>query len=508
MTKRAILSVWDKTGLVDLARGLAGHGYELVASGGSARMLVEAGLTVTQVDDVTGHPEILGGRVKTLHPAIHGGILSRRTDEHLSELQQHGITPVDIVVCNLYPFQRTIATPGVTVAEAIEQIDIGGVTLLRAAAKNHESVAIVCDPADYDDLLLSVAHGNLDEKKRQQLALKAFRMTATYDVAISDWMAGVVGEDAALPELLTLRARKVSTMRYGENSHQQAALYRFEGAEPAFEKIGGLKDLSYNNLIDLEAAWAMVEEFDRPACAIIKHTNPSGLAVADDLVTAFQRALECDPVSAFGSIIACNREVTADFVKAMGKLFTEIIAAPSFTDEALEILGRRKKNCRLMRWTGAAAAPQRVVSEVHGGLLVQTVDDKGGEMDGWKVVTERQPTEAELRDLRFAVIACKHVKSNAIIYVKDEATVGVGAGQMNRVDSVRIGAWRAGDRTKGAVLASDAFFPFADGLEEAAKTGVTAVVQPGGSIRDDEVIEAANRLGIAMIMTGVRHFKH
>lgn len=506
--KRAILSVWDKTGLVELGQGLAALGYELVASGGTARKLVEAGLDVVQVDDVTGHPEILGGRVKTLHPAIHGGILARRTDAHLSELAEHGIAPVDIVVCNLYPFQQTVAAEGVTEAEAIEQIDIGGVTLLRAAAKNFESVAVVCDPNDYTNLLVALEDGGVDMDFRRRLALLAFHHTASYDVAISSWVQEQAEGKTDLPNVLTLRAAKVQTLRYGENSHQQAALYRLEDGAKAFRKLGGEKDLSYNNIADLEAAWGMPQEFDRPAVAIIKHMNPSGLAVADDLITAFDRALACDPVSAFGSIIATNRPVDAAFVRNIGKLFVEVIAAPSFSDDALEILGRRKKNCRVMKFTGNAGAPRRVISEVHGGLLVQTVDDVGVDPSAWKVVTKRAPTEQEAKDLAFAVIAGKHVKSNAIVFCKDEATVGVGAGQMNRVDSVRLAAWRAGDRAQGSVLASDAFFPFPDGIEEAAKAGITAVVQPGGSIRDDVVIEAADKLGLAMVFTGTRHFRH
>lgn len=507
-SKRAILSVWDKTGLAELGSRLVAAGVELVASGGTARTLKQAGLAVTEVDAITGHPEILGGRVKTLHPAVHGGILARRTDAHLAELAAHGIGAVDLVVCNLYPFQATVAQPGVTEADAVEQIDIGGVTLLRAAAKNFESVAVVCDPADYDAVATGIAGGTLDVDARRRLSLKAFRHTATYDVAISGWLALQQGDDPDLPEVLTLRARKVQTLRYGENSHQQGALYAFEGAPPAFEQKGGEKALSYNNLADLEAAWAMPQEFDRPAVAIIKHMNPSGLAVADDLITAYDRALACDPVSAFGSIIATNRPVDADFVRNLKKLFVEVLAAPGFTDEALEILARRKKNCRVMRFTGDAAAPRRLVSEVHGGLLVQSIDDKGTDPSTWTVASKRAPTEAELRDLAFAEIACKHVKSNAIVFCKDEATVGVGAGQMNRVDSVRLAAWRAGDRAQGAVLASDAFFPFPDGIEAAAEAGVTAVLQPGGSIRDDAVTEAVDRLGLAMVLTGVRHFRH
>jgi phosphoribosylaminoimidazolecarboxamide formyltransferase/IMP cyclohydrolase len=501
---RAILSVWDKSGLVELAHGLHALGCELVASGGSARALAAAGLPVVEVETVTGHPEILGGRVKTLHPAIHGGILARRTESHLAELAAHGIGAVDVVVCNLYPFEATVAQPGVSEADAIEQIDIGGVTLLRAAAKNFESVAIVSDPADYAPLLDALRAGGLDVAARRRLALKAFRHTAAYDAAISGWLAG----DEALPEVLSLRAVRAQVLRYGENSHQAAALYRFEGAAAAFEQVGGEKELSYNNLADLEAAWSLPAEVEGPAVAIIKHANPSGFAVGADVISAFRAALACDPVSAFGGIIASNRPVDAAFVEAMGKLFVEVLAAPAFTDEALALLAARKKGCRVMRWTGRGAAPALCVREVHGGLLVQTPDHKAVVRDEWRVVTTRQPTAEELADLELAWVTCKHVKSNAIVLAKGGATVGVGAGQMNRLDSVRIAAWRAGERAAGSVLASDAFFPFADGLQAAIDAGATAVVQPGGSVRDDEVIAAAEAAGIAMVFTGTRHFWH
>ena len=507
MANRALISVWDKTGLIDFARGLAALGLELVASGGSAKALADAGLAVTQVDDITGHPEILGGRVKTLHPVVHGGILARPTPEHLGELATHGIVPIDVVVCNLYPFQATISKPGITELEAIEQIDIGGVTLLRAAAKNHERVAIVCDPADYSAVLEGLK-GGADDAFRKRLALKAFQHTATYDTAISIWLQTRIEGEQDLPNVLALRATKVSSLRYGENSHQQGAVYAFEGQKPGFELLGGDKELSYNNVADLEAAWAMPQEFDRPAVAIIKHMNPSGLAVADDLITAFDRALACDPISAFGGIIATNRPVDLAFVERLGKLFVEVIAAPDVTPDALAFLAEKKKNCRVVRCTGEGK-PKLVVSAIHGGLLVQTPDDLKATPSTWRVVTQRAPTPAELADLAFAEIACKHVKSNAIVFAKGEATVGVGSGQMNRADSVRIGAFRAGvERSTGSVLASDAFFPFADGLEEAAKAGITAVCQPGGSVRDDEVIAAADRLGLAMVFTGVRHFRH
>ncbi len=506
MSPRALLSVYDKTGLVAFGRGLAELGFELVASGGTARTLSEAGLAVTQVDEITGFPEILGGRVKTLHPVVHGGILARRTPEHLAELGSHGIAPIDLVACNLYPFVETVRRPDVTEAQAVEEIDIGGVTLLRAAAKNFESVTVVCDPADYDRVLEALRAGEIPADERRRLALKAFRHTAAYDAAIATWLAGRVEADEPMPGALNLAAERVQLLRYGENPHQQAALYRWVGASPAFEQLQG-KELSYNNIVDLEAAWAMPQEFDEPAVAIIKHTNPSGLAVADTLVDAYRLALACDPVSAFGSIIAVNREVDLALVEEIGSLFVEVLVAPSYTPKALEWLAQHKKNCRVMV-AKPGGEEDLVLRSVRGGLLAQTPDLRGVDESKWKVVTKRQPTEAERKSLAFAWIAVKHVKSNAIVFVQGTATVGVGAGQMNRVDSVYLAARRAGDRAKGAVMASDAFFPFPDGIEAAAEAGVTACIQPGGSIRDEQVIAAADRLGMAMIFTGERHFRH
>ncbi|HEY63943.1 MAG TPA: bifunctional phosphoribosylaminoimidazolecarboxamide formyltransferase/IMP cyclohydrolase [Caldilineae bacterium] len=506
MSPRALLSVYDKTGLVEFGRGLVELGFELVASGGTARALSQAGLPVTQIDQITGFPEILGGRVKTLHPAVHGGILARRTPEHLAELESHGITPIDLVACNLYPFVETVRRPDVTEAQAVEEIDIGGVTLLRAAAKNFESVTVVCDPADYEGVLNALRSGEVPLDERRRLALKAFRHTAAYDAAIANWLAGMVEADEPMPGALNLAAERVQLLRYGENPHQQGALYRWVGASPAFEQLQG-KELSYNNIVDLEAAWAMPQEFDEPAVAIIKHTNPSGLAVADTLVEAYRLALECDPVSAFGSIIATNREVDLALVEEIGSLFVEVIVAPSYTPEALEWLARRKKNCRVMV-AKPGGEEDLVIRSVRNGLLAQTPDLRGVDESKWRVVTKRQPTEAERKSLAFAWIAVKHVKSNAIVFARGTATVGVGAGQMNRVDSVHLAARRAGERAKGAVMASDAFFPFPDGIEVAAEAGVTACIQPGGSIRDEEVIAAADRLGMAMIFTGERHFRH
>ena len=506
MTRRALLSCWDKTGLVDFARHLHRHQFELVASGGTARKLREADLPVTAVNDVTGHPEILGGRVKTLHPAIHGGLLARGTDAHMAELAAHGIGAIDLVVCNLYPFENTVARDDVTVLEAVEEIDIGGVTLLRAAAKNFERVLIVSDPSDYDAMVAHLDNDTVNADLRRKLALKAFCRTAAYDTAISGWMAGLDTDDSGLPATLAMVGERAMTLRYGENPHQVAALYRAPGSRPKFEQLQG-KALSYNNLVDLDAAWAMPTEFEAPCVAIIKHNNPCGLATSDTLIDAFDKALASDPISAFGSVIAVNRPVDGAFVRNLGKLFVEVLAAPAFTDEAQEILGRRKKNCRLMVRRPGASQGWRV-RHLDDGVLVQTNDDKGVDRSTWTVATERQPTPEEADALAFAWLASKHTRSNAIVFGQGTATVGIGAGQMSRIDSVRLAAWRAGERSKGAVMASDAFFPFPDGVEAAAEAGITAVIQPGGSIRDNTVIEAANRLGLAMVMTGTRHFKH
>lgn len=505
---RAIVSVYDKTGLIEFATELADLGFELVASGGTAQALAHAGLAVLPVEAVTGFPELLGGRVKTLHPAIHAGILARRTPEHLQELDAQRIAPVDLVVCNLYPFAATIARPGVTEAEAVEEIDIGGVTLLRAAAKNFESVLVVSDPADYASLLAMLRTGEVSRERRRQLATKAFAHTAAYDATIAGWLTGA--QD--MPERLVLVAEQIQSLRYGENPHQAAALYRWAGASPAYEQLQG-KELSYNNLLDLEAAWAMPQEFSEPAVAIIKHNNPSGLAVAATLVEAYRAACACDPVSAFGGIIACNRAVDLEFVEAVGGLFVEVLVAPDYTAEALAWLGEHKKNCRVMKSHENTKAQRHdgsglVLRSVAGGLLAQTPDERGVDESAWQVVTRRAPTAAERAGLAFAWIVAKHTKSNAIVLAQGAATVGVGAGQMNRVDSVYLAVRRAGERARGAVLGSDAFFPFADGVEAAGEAGVTAIIQPGGSLRDNEVIAAADRWGLAMVFTGERHFRH
>jgi phosphoribosylaminoimidazolecarboxamide formyltransferase/IMP cyclohydrolase len=520
MHQRALLSVHDKAGLVEFACGLVELDFELIASGGTARALISAGLPVTLVEQITGFPEILGGRVKTLHPAVHGGILACRTPAHLAELAVHGITPIDLVVCNLYPFAATVARPGVTEAEAVEEIDIGGVALLRAAAKNFEAVTVVCDPADYGEVLTAI-RGGIPMAERRRLALKAFRHTAACDTAIAAWLAnggagerksGRAGEQAdALPEKVKLWAERIQLLRYGENPHQQAAFYRWVGTTPPFEQLQG-KELSYNNIVDLDAAWGMAQEFSDPTVAIIKHTNPSGLASAGTLVEAYRLALACDPISAFGSIIAVNRAVERALVEEIGPLFVEVLIAPAYTPDALAWLAEHKANCRVM-----VARPGEenvlLLRSVRGGLLAQTPDRRGVDESRWQVVTKRAPTEAERRGLAFAWLAVKHVKSNAIVLVQRSplggtATVGVGAGQMNRADAVYLAARRAGERARGAVMGSDAFFPFPDGIEIAAAAGVTACIQPGGSLRDDEAIAAADRLGMAMIFTGERHFRH
>jgi phosphoribosylaminoimidazolecarboxamide formyltransferase/IMP cyclohydrolase len=538
MSPRALLSVYDKAGLVDLAQGLAGLGFELVASGGTARALRTAGLPVTPVEQVTGFPEILGGRVKTLHPAVHGGILARRTPKHLAELAARGIAPVDLVVCNLYPFEATVARPGVTESEAVEEIDIGGVALLRAAAKNFEAVVVLCDPTHYAGAVAALHNGGIPLEERRRLALAAFRHTAAYDAAIATWLAGRVeggqadagaglasaqgggqGQGLSLPGVLNLMAERVQLLRYGENPHQQAALYRplpgsygWDGGEPSLLQLQG-KDLSFNNIVDLDAAWDMAQEFDEPTVAIIKHTNPSGLASAESLVEAYRLAFACDPVSAYGSIIAANRPVDLSLVEEIGSFFVEVLVAPGYTPEALAWLAQHKANCRVMAATATerdheGIAPTLVLCSVRGGLLAQTPDLRGVDEGAWRVVTRRKPSEAEHRSLAFAWLAVKHVKSNAIVFAQGTATVGVGAGQMNRVDSVYLAARRAGERSRGAVMGSDAFFPFPDGIEVAAAAGVTACIQPGGSLRDDEAIAAADRLGMAMIFTGERHFRH
>jgi len=502
----ALLSVSNKSGLVDFAQALAEMGWEFVASGGTARTLSEAGLAVSQVAELTKAPEMLGGRVKTLHPTIHAGILARATEADQAELDRYDIRAIDMVVCNLYPFRQTIARPDVTLDEAVEKIDIGGVTLLRAAAKNFKRVTVICDPADYATVAEELRDASaISAEQRAELARKAFAHTAQYDAAITDYFANLAGE--TLPPTLSLALSKVQEMRYGENPHQAAALY---AEDETIGPLGGTlrqgKPLSYNNMLDLDAAWQAAQAFQEPAVAIVKHLSPCGIATAENLAAAFPPALASDPVSAFGGVIAVNREFDEGVAEALGDLFVEAIAAPAFSPKANEILADRP-NCRLVEipepWPALVE-----LRTVAGGVLLQQRDSGDPAGTAWQVVTERQPTEDELAALRFAWQACQHVKSNAIVFAAGTATVGIGGGLPSRVDAARLAASKAGEKAKGAVLASDAFFPFPDGIEAAAVAGVTAVIQPGGSIRDNEVIEAADRLGLTMIFTGVRHFRH
>lgn len=502
----ALFSVSDKSGLIDFARSLAPLGWDFVASGGTAKALSEAGLTVADVADVTGAPEMLGGRVKTLHPVIYAGILARPSEEDRAELAEHRIGEIDLVVCNLYPFQKTIAQPNVSLNEAIEQIDIGGVTLLRAAAKNFVRVTVICDPADYAAVAEELhQNGFVSTARRAELARKAFAHTARYDAAITNYLAREAG--AELPPTLTASLVKVQEMRYGENPHQAAALY---ATDESIGPLGGTllqgKALSYNNMLDLDAAWQAVQSFTEPSVVIVKHLSPCGIASATDLATAFNQALVSDPVSAFGGVIAVNREFDEATATALGDLFVEAIAAPAFSEAARVVLSSRK-NCRLL------AIPEPIDTTVEfrtvaGGLLAQQRDYGDPADTTWQVVTARQPSAAEMAALQFAWRACQHVKSNAIVFAAGTATVGIGGGLPSRVDSVKLAAAKAGEKAQGAVMASDAFFPFPDGIEAAAAAGVKAVVQPGGSVQDQAVIAAADKLGLAMVFTGVRHFRH
>ncbi len=519
--RRALLSVSDKNGLVDLARTLADRGVELLSTGGSAQALRQAGLSVKEVSDHTGFPEIMDGRVKTLHPKIHGGLLARRDlSEHVAAQQAHGIADIDLLVVNLYPFEATVAK-GADRDTIIENIDIGGPAMIRAAAKNHDFVAVIVDPADYEDLKKELAthDGATCLDFRRRLARKAYARTGSYDAAIASWMAGDLGEP--FPERMVIAGERQALLRYGENPHQRAAFYATDRRRPGLATARQLqgKELSYNNLNDTDAAFELVAEFETPAIAIIKHANPCGVACHSDLATAYERALACDPVSAFGGIIATNRPLDGTTAELIGKLFSEVIIAPAFTSEALAALGA-KKNLRLLE-TGAMPDPVAeglVFKSLAGGFLAQDRDGARNAAADLKVVTKRAPGEHEIADLLFAFTVAKHVKSNAIVYAKDGATVGIGAGQMSRVDSSRIAAWKSAEAAKtagasqswakGSVVASDAFFPFADGLLAAAEAGATAVIQPGGSMRDDDVIKAADEAGLAMVFTGTRHFRH
>ena len=504
---RVLLSVTDKTGLIEFARGLTALGAELISTGGTAKLLRDAKVPVRDVADVTAFPEMLDGRVKTMHPKITGAILAVRDNPaHMAALAEHSIEPIDMVVVNLYAFEKVAAKPGVSLEELIENIDIGGPTMIRSAAKNWQDVAIVTAVADYPTLLAELqANGCVSRDTKWDLAKKAFAMTATYDRAITARLALVNAEPEPLPATLDLRVPRTMSLRYGENPHQAAALYATGTVGIAGAQQLHGKELSYNNLVDLDACWQLVSEFSRPAAAIIKHTNPAGCAEQATLVGAYLKALECDPVSAFGGVIGFNREVDATTALEVSKLFAEAIAAPGYSPEALDIL-QVKKNLRLVKVV--TAEEPYVVKSITGGFLAQTVDTAGFDRTRCEVKTARFPTEAEWAALEFGWKVVKHVKSNAIVYALAGQTVGVGAGQMSRVDSVNIGAQKAHLPIAGSVVASDAFFPFPDGLEQAAQHGATAFIQPGGSVKDPDVIAAADRLGVAMVFTGVRHFRH
>ncbi len=518
--RRALISVSDKSGLDVLAACLVDAGVEVLSTGGTAKALQKAGADVKEVAEETGFPEIMDGRVKTLHPKIHGGLLARRDDDgHMKAMKDHGIRPIDLLVVNLYPFEATLAK-GAGDAETVENIDIGGPAMIRAAAKNHDFVTVIVDPADYDALIeeMKTHDGATSPEFRRRMAARAYARTAAYDAAIAGWMGGRAGDP--FPPRLAFGGVLKEKLRYGENPHQQAAFYLGGAPRPGVataKQVQG-KELSFNNLNDTDAAFELTAEFtDQPACVIVKHANPCGAAVGKTLVEAYKRALSCDTESAFGGIVAVNRTLDAKTAEEIAKLFAEVIIAPKIDDAALKVLGK-KKNLRVLVTGGMpdAGAPGMTVRALAGGYLLQTRDDKL--YDDVKVVTERKPTNREMADLRFAFTVAKHVKSNAIVYAKDGMTVGVGAGQMSRVNAARIAAWKAEDAArvagdkqswaKGSVVASDAFFPFADGLLAAAAAGATAVIQPGGSIRDDDVIKAADEKGLAMVFTGTRHFRH
>lgn len=497
---QAILSVYDKTGLVEFARGLRDLGWTLIASGGTARTLREHHIAVTEVAAYTGSPEILEGRVKTLHPAIHGGLLARANETDRAQLQNLGWDYIDLVACNLYPFEQIVAQPTTTTEQIIENIDIGGVTLIRAAAKNYARVILVCDPHDYTRVLEALRAGTLDESMRRQLARKGFALTARYDAAIADYFAE--------GDTLHLTLHRAQALRYGENPHQRATLYTYA---PNTGPLGGTllqgKELSYNNLLDLDAAWRAAISFTRPTICIVKHHSPCGIASADALADAYRAAFDSDPISAFGGVIASNREFDGDTARALANLFVECIIAPGFTDEA-RALRAAKKNTRLIAMPNLAIEPLVEWRSITRGMLRQEVDLGDPAETMWRVVSQREPTAEERQALAFAWRAVQHVKSNAIVLARGEATVGIGGGQPNRVDCVRIAVERAGERARGAVMASDAFFPFPDSVEVAARVGITAIIHPGGSQRDAESLAVANAANIAMVVTGVRHFRH
>ncbi|HLY33476.1 MAG TPA: bifunctional phosphoribosylaminoimidazolecarboxamide formyltransferase/IMP cyclohydrolase [Jatrophihabitantaceae bacterium] len=517
--RRALVSVYDKTGLDELARGLHAAGIEIVSTGSTAARIRDLGIPVTAVEQVTGFPEILGGRVKTLHPNVHAGLLADQNDaEHVATIEELDIAPFQLLVANLYPFVQTVAS-GATPPEVIEQIDIGGPAMVRASAKNHGSVAVVVDPARYPDVLAAVEAGGFDLAARQRLAVDAFRHTASYDIAVASWLGSVVAPDdvvegtsSGFPGWVAASYERAAVLRYGENPHQRAALYVTHGARPGIaqaEQIAG-KEMSYNNYVDGDAAYRAAYDFDEPCVAIIKHANPCGIAVGADIAEAHRKAHASDPVSAYGGVIATNRPVDAEMAAQLADIFTEVIVAPAFDDAALDAL-MSKKNLRLLVAAPVAAGPRVETRPVSGGLLMQSadrIDAPGDEPSNWTLAAGRAADDATLRDLRFAWRAVRAVKSNAILLAHDGATVGIGMGQVNRVDSCRLAVSRAGERAAGSVGASDAFFPFADGLQVLIDAGVRAVVQPGGSIRDADVITAAEQAGVTMYLTGARHFAH
>jgi phosphoribosylaminoimidazolecarboxamide formyltransferase/IMP cyclohydrolase len=539
--KRALISVSDKSGVVELAKSLADFGVEIISTGGTAQTLREANLRATEVSEITGFPEMMDGRVKTLHPKIHGAFLALRDDEeHLLAMKTHGIEPIDLVVVNLYPFEQTVENENISLEEAIEQIDIGGPAMIRSGSKNWRDVAVVTDVKLYQYVLdeMKKNDGALSLETRRRLATLAYTRTASYDLAISSYLARQLSSEdldflepfnplgnlmfietdseqsennSELEDFVSIELAKVSDLRYGENPHQRAALYETGngGGIAHAEQLHG-KEMSFNNYVDAEAAWNLVCEFDELACAIIKHTNPSGVGIGETNEIAYRRALATDPISAFGGIVAFNKSIDAKVAESVNEIFTEVVIAPEFDSEALEVF-KEKKNLRVLRVQKSANKNSLEYKQISGGFLVQNLDDLIITAKDLKVVSEKQPTEAEIRALLFAWKVCKHVKSNAIVFANESQTVGVGAGQMNRVDSVRIAAMRAEKsnlQLKNSVLASDAFFPFRDNVDEAAKFGISAIIQPGGSVKDEEVIQAANEHGLAMVFTGARHFKH
>jgi phosphoribosylaminoimidazolecarboxamide formyltransferase/IMP cyclohydrolase len=523
--KRALVSVSDKTGVVEFAKALQEMGVEIISTGGTSKALAEAGVKVTGISDVTGFPEMMEGRVKTLHPAVHGGLLADRSKpEHMAQIEAQGIKPIDLVAVNLYPFAKTVAKPDVTLADAIENIDIGGPSMVRSSAKNFASVTIVVDPADYPCIIKEMQEngGETTLDTRSGLAMKAFEHTAAYDSMIAAFMQSRFAENKEFPKAVTMRFEKVQDLRYGENPHQKGAFYKIPGYAGAgianAKQISG-KELSFNNIWDTNAALELVKEFAEPACAIIKHANPCGCAIGKDLSEAYVKALEADPVSAYGGIIAMNRPITAEVAETIfeGKTFHEVIIAPSVDADAVPILTERRKsgaNLRLLtvgefgRPSGVSGIETKEMKKVEGGMIIQDPDVAELAPADLRTVTEKSPTTDEISDLLFAWKIVKHVKSNAIVLAKDRRLVGMGAGQPNRVNSVKLAVAQAGEKAKGSVLASDAFFPFPDGPEEAGKAGVSAIIQPGGSIRDAEVIETVNKCGMSMVFTGIRHFRH